>query len=151
VERVPLRGAAGPFAREGRRMSADSPPSILIVDDVPANLQLLSGMLTAHGFKARPATNGSMALEAARRVPPDLILLDITMPGMDGFEVCRRLKADANLADIPGAVHQRPGGRHDKVRAFEQGGRTTSPSRFMWRRSWPGCAPIWPCAGPRPN
>lgn len=103
-------------------MSADSPPSILIVDDVPANLQLLSGMLTTHGFKARPATTGSMALEAARRAPPDLILLDITMPGMDGFEVCRRLKADANLADIPVLFISALGDASDKVRAFDQGG-----------------------------
>jgi len=95
---------------------------ILIVDDTPANLQLLSGMLRERGYKVRPAPNGETALRAAHATPPDLILLDITMPGMDGYEVCRRLKADVRLRDIPvlfiSALHE----TEDKVRAFHAGG-----------------------------
>ncbi|MDQ7831034.1 MAG: response regulator [Desulfovibrionaceae bacterium] len=103
-------------------MSIDMPLSILIVDDVPANLQLLSGMLTERGYKVRPAPSGPLALEAARRNPPELILLDINMPQMDGFEVCRRLKADPNLADIPVLFISALGDAADKVRAFAEGG-----------------------------
>jgi len=100
----------------------DTPPSILIVDDVPANLQLLSGMLAERGCKVRPAPSGPLALEAARRSPPELILLDINMPHMDGFEVCRRLKADPDLADIPVLFISALGDAADKVRAFAEGG-----------------------------
>jgi len=78
-------------------MDENKGSSILIVDDVPANLNLLTGILKQHGYKVRPAPSGSLALEAARYAPPDLILLDIHMPEMDGFEVCRRLKADVAL------------------------------------------------------
>ncbi len=103
-------------------MVSDSPLSILIVDDVPANLQLLAGMLKEHGYKVRPALSGALALEAARRSPPDLILLDINMPEMDGFEVCRQLKADPQLADIPVLFISALGEIADKVRAFGAGG-----------------------------
>jgi signal transduction histidine kinase len=103
-------------------MTNDTPPSILIVDDVPANLQLLSGMLAERGYKVRPAPSGPLALEAARRSPPELILLDINMPHMDGFEVCRRLKADPHLADIPVLFISALGDAADKVRAFAEGG-----------------------------
>lgn len=99
-----------------------SPGSILVVDDTPANLQLLTGMLKARGYRVKPAPNGELALRGARAAPPDLILLDITMPGMDGFEVCARLKADERLRDIPvlfiSALHD----TDDKVRAFQAGG-----------------------------
>ncbi|WP_031385685.1 sensor histidine kinase [Desulfonatronum thiodismutans] len=104
-------------------MNESATPSILIVDDVPANLHLLSGILKEQGFRVRPATSGAMALEAARRLPPDLVLLDINMPGMDGFEVCRRLKADPALADIPVLFVSALEDTADKVRAFEAGGR----------------------------
>ncbi|SMP76923.1 His Kinase A (phospho-acceptor) domain-containing protein [Desulfonatronum zhilinae] len=104
-------------------MNESAASSILIVDDVAANLHLLSGMLKDQGFKVRPATSGAMALEAARRLPPDLVLLDINMPGMDGFEVCRRLKADQALADIPVLFISALEDAADKVRAFEAGGR----------------------------
>lgn len=103
-------------------MTNDTPPSILIVDDVPANLQLLSGMLAERGCKVRPAPSGPLALEAARRSPPELILLDINMPHMDGFEVCRRLKADPDLADIPVLFISALGDAADKLRAFAEGG-----------------------------
>ena len=64
---------------------------ILIVDDAPENLRLLSTMLMAHGFNVRKALNGQMALTAASTVQPDLILLDIMMPDLDGYEVCQQL------------------------------------------------------------
>ena len=68
--------------------------NILVVDDVSANLQVLTGMLKDRGYKARPVPNGKLALLAARKEPPDLILLDINMPEMNGYEVCQQLKAD---------------------------------------------------------
>jgi diguanylate cyclase (GGDEF)-like protein/PAS domain S-box-containing protein len=74
---------------------------ILIVDDTPASLKLLSDLLKAEGFDVRSALCGELALEAAAHYPPDLVLLDIMMPGMDGFEVCRRLKADQRTSAIP--------------------------------------------------
>jgi CheY-like chemotaxis protein len=68
--------------------------NILIVDDNPNNLQVLSGILLADGFKVRPALSGELALRAIYANPPDLILLDVRMPGMDGYKTCQRLKAD---------------------------------------------------------
>jgi phosphoserine phosphatase RsbU/P len=96
--------------------------SILIVDDMVANLQVLTGMLDDRGYITRPVTSGKMALLAAQNDPPDLVLLDITMPGMDGYEVCARMKADENLKDVPvifiSALHE----TLDKVKAFNVGG-----------------------------
>lgn len=76
-------------------------PSILIVDDTPANLVVLSEILKKDGYKVRPVPNGELALQAARNEKPDLILLDIMMPDMNGLEVCTHLKEDAYLQDIP--------------------------------------------------
>ncbi len=80
---------------------AAQPASILVVDDTPANLQVLAGMLKDRGYKVRPVPSGKLALLAARRDPPDLILLDINMPEMNGYEVCEHLKADDKLKKIP--------------------------------------------------
>ena len=108
------------------------PASILIVDDTPANLQVLSGMLEDRGYVTRPVTSGKMALQAAQNDPPNLILLDITMPGMDGYEVCARLKADEKLKDIPvifiSALHE----TLDKVKGFGVGAAdyVTKPFQF---------------------
>ncbi len=77
------------------------PASLLAVDDTPANLQVLAGMLKDRGYKVRPVPGGKLALLAARRAPPDLILLDINMPEMNGYEVCEQLKADDALKGIP--------------------------------------------------
>ncbi|HPD41882.1 MAG TPA: response regulator [Anaerolineae bacterium] len=74
---------------------------ILIADDTPANLRLLSNMLSDQGYKVRAVINGQMALTAVHAAPPDLILLDIRMPGMSGYEVCEALKADPSTQDIP--------------------------------------------------
>ncbi|MGD9007120.1 MAG: response regulator, partial [Desulfobacteraceae bacterium] len=62
--------------------------SIVIVDDMPDNLRLLTDILTNHGYKVRPAPSGARALATIHKEPPELILLDIMMPGMDGYEVC---------------------------------------------------------------
>lgn len=98
------------------------PSSILVVDDTPANLGLLSEILTQAGHRVRPAPNGRLALRAAQNDPPDLILLDINMPEMDGFEVCRQLKSDKRLQSIPVLFISALTETEDKVRAFQSGG-----------------------------
>jgi sigma-B regulation protein RsbU (phosphoserine phosphatase) len=95
---------------------------ILIVDDTPANLQLLSKMLVEQGYRARPVPNGSMALSVAQVEPPDLVLLDIRMPDMDGYAVCERLKADEKTRDIPIIFISALDATQDKIRAFQVGG-----------------------------
>lgn len=95
---------------------------ILIVDDTPENLRLLSKMLLKEGYRVRKAINGELALMAVRAAPPDLILLDIMMPEMDGFEVCERLKADPDLADIPVIFLSALSEIFDKLKAFQAGG-----------------------------
>ena len=74
---------------------------ILVVDDTPECLILLSDIFTRAGYEVRPADTGELALAAAAAIVPELILLDIRMPGMGGFEVCRRLKAMTETRDIP--------------------------------------------------
>jgi len=96
--------------------------SILIVDDTPANLTLLSRMLGDRGYRVRPVPSGPLALRAAESDPPDLILLDISMPGMDGFEVCRLLKEDTRLRDIPVIFISALAETEGKVKAFQRGG-----------------------------
>jgi phosphoserine phosphatase RsbU/P len=92
------------------------------VDDTPANLQVLAGMLKDRGYKVRPVPGGKLALAAARRDPPDLILLDINMPEMNGYEVCEHLKADDALKGIPVIFISALTEQLDKVRAFATGG-----------------------------
>ncbi len=99
-----------------------SGPNILIVDDTPANLRLLSQMLSEHGYRARPVTDGASALAAARAEIPDLILLDVRMPGMNGYEVCAQLKLDAATCDIPVIFISALDAAQDKVEAFTAGG-----------------------------
>jgi two-component system, sensor histidine kinase ChiS len=96
--------------------------NILVVDDNPLNLRLLVNLLTAQGYKARPTTSGQMALRAAQAEPPDLILLDIMMPDLDGYEVCRQLKADERTRDIPVIFISAMSEVLDKVKAFQAGG-----------------------------
>jgi len=96
--------------------------NILIVDDKPENLDVLSEMLRQCGHKVRPAISGKLALRAARKLPPDLILLDIRMPELDGYEVCRLLKADPELKGIPVIFISALTQAFDKVTAFECGG-----------------------------
>lgn len=95
---------------------------LLIVDDTPNNLRLLSSMLTEKGYKVRKAVDGKGALKAIEVVKPDLILLDIRMPEMDGYQVCQILKADARTQDIPVIFISALDEAVDKVRAFNVGG-----------------------------
>jgi signal transduction histidine kinase len=96
--------------------------NILIVDDSAENLRVLTDMLTEQGYLVRPAINGHVALKAIQNTLPDLILLDILMPGIDGYEVCRRLKADAHTKDVPVLFMSALNEVVDKVKAFEVGG-----------------------------
>ncbi len=96
--------------------------NILIVDDTPANLTLLSKMLGDRGYRVRPVPSGTLALRAASSDPPDIILLDISMPDMDGFEVCRLMKEDARLRDIPVIFISALTETEGKVKAFKRGG-----------------------------
>jgi signal transduction histidine kinase len=107
-------------------------PNILIVDDKPANVLLLVKMLKERGYNPRPVLSGKLALESARAEPPDLILLDIMMPEMNGYEVCAQLKADAALKDIPVIFISALDGTIDKVKAFRVGGvdYVTKPFQF---------------------
>src|SRR5476649_1220083 len=98
------------------------PASILVVDDTPANLQVLAGMLKDRGYKARPVPSRKLALLAAKAHPPDLILLDINMPEMNGYEVCELLKADEQLKGIPVIFISALTEQLDKVKAFAIGG-----------------------------
>ena len=100
----------------------DSGASILVVDDTPANLQVLVGLLKERGHRVRPVLEGRLALRAAKAEVPDLILLDINMPDMNGFEVCEQLKADPKLADTPVIFISGNTETVDKVRAFSVGG-----------------------------
>ena len=105
---------------------------ILIVDDMPVNLRLLSHMLTEQGYKVRSVINGQMALTAIRAAPPDLVLLDINMPGMNGYEVSERLKVDEQTRDIPIIFISALDELQDKVKAFSVGGLDyiTKPFQF---------------------
>ncbi|MEX0270677.1 response regulator [Leptolyngbyaceae cyanobacterium UHCC 1019] len=95
---------------------------ILVVDDVPDNLRVLSAMLGEHGYEVRKVLNGRLALAAANSAPPDLILLDICMEGMDGYEVCQNLKASTQTCHIPIIFLSALSDVLDKVKAFEVGG-----------------------------
>jgi two-component system, NtrC family, sensor kinase len=99
-----------------------SPANILVVDDTLANLQLLVGILTEHGYKVRPAKDGFQALSATQSASIDLILLDINMPQMDGYEVCTKLKSDPKTRDIPVIFISALNDVLDKVKAFAVGG-----------------------------
>jgi len=95
---------------------------LLLVDDTPANLRLLSQMLSERGYRVRAVTSGSRALAAVGAAPPDLILLDIKMPQLDGYEVCKRLKEESQTRDIPIIFLSALDQTEDKVRAFAAGG-----------------------------
>lgn len=96
-------------------------PLVLVVDDLPANVQLLGQMLSHGGYEVMPANSGEQALARARARVPDLVLLDLLMPGTDGVEVCRLLRADPRLADVPVIFLTAATERDLLVRAFETG------------------------------
>lgn len=95
---------------------------LLIIDDTPENLNLLSAMLTKQGYKVRCVTKGSTGLRGAKAAPPDLILLDINMPDMNGYEVCQRLKVEEQTREIPVIFISALDDVLDKVQAFAVGG-----------------------------
>ena len=96
--------------------------SIMVVDDAPENLQMLELILKQEGYSVRPASDGSFALQSVQSALPDLILLDIMMPDIDGYEVCRRLKADERTRHIPVIFLSAMREQSHKVKAFQVGG-----------------------------
>ncbi len=109
-----------------------STPDILVVDDTSANLNLLTEMLKESGYKVRPVPSGKLAIQAVKNEKPDLILLDINMPEMNGYEVCKHLKADAAFKEIPILFISALTDTTDKVKAFSAGGvdYVTKPFQF---------------------
>jgi CheY-like chemotaxis protein/class 3 adenylate cyclase len=112
--------------------SAPAAASILVVDDLPENIELLFRLLNSRGYTVRGAPDGELALKSARQDPPDLILLDINMPGLSGYEVAAQLKQDERLGEIPIIFVSGLGETVDKVRAFAAGGvdYVTKPFQF---------------------
>ncbi len=107
---------------EERKLLTNSKGDVLIVDDTLVNLRLLSQMLSDQGYKVRAVTSGSRALEAVQASPPDLILLDIMMPEMDGYQVCQHLKAREQTCDIPIIFISALNATENIVNAFAAGG-----------------------------
>ena len=103
-------------------VSGQNMANILIVDDIPANLKVLGDILKSEGYKVRPVPSGALALQVAEKERPDLILLDIMMPDMDGYEVCRRIKANPRLNDIPIIFISALNETNDVVKALKSGG-----------------------------
>lgn len=101
---------------------AEHQGDVLIVDDLADNLRVLSNTLLNQGYRIRAVRSGMMALLGAKAVPPDVILLDVRMPEMDGYEVCRQLKADPRLCQIPVIFLSALDEITDKSKAFEVGG-----------------------------
>ncbi len=104
------------------RRARESNASILVVDDKPATLRLLVEILKRKGYRVRQLSDGEMVLSSALDDPPNLILLDLLMPGTDGIEVCERLKADERTRDIPVIFFSALNEEVNKVRAFSAGG-----------------------------
>ena len=117
-----LRLAESTSGNAGVPEVAQTQSNIMVVDDQPANLKLLEDLLTQQGHLVRSFPRGRLALDAASRNLPDLILLDINMPEMNGFEVCKRLKADEKLAPVPVLFLSALNETKDKLDAFRAGG-----------------------------
>jgi signal transduction histidine kinase len=123
---------------DDKDLTTDPKPNILVVDDTRLSLRLLSKMLSDHGYNVRPTLNGPRAIASARSEPPDLILLDIVMPEMDGYAVCKELKADEQTRDIPVIFISSLDEIFDKVKAFSIGGvdyvsKTSQPQEILAR------------------
>lgn len=95
--------------------------SVLAVDDIPLNLLLVQKMLARFNFELRTAANGQQALDAIQQKKPDLILLDLMMPGIDGFEVIRRLRANPKTQDIQIIILSALNSNEDIVKGFNEG------------------------------
>ncbi|MBU1233851.1 MAG: response regulator [Proteobacteria bacterium] len=96
--------------------------NVLVVDDIKENIRILAQALESEGYTVRPALTGQIALEAARKESPDLILLDIMMPGMNGYQVCEALKSEARLKDVPVIFISALDEVTDKMKGFAAGG-----------------------------
>lgn len=96
--------------------------NVLIVDDTPANIDILWNMLEGEEYRVSVAKNGEAALKTVARSCPDLILLDVMMPGLDGFETCRHLKSDEKTRDIPVIFITAKNTPEDMVKGFTLGG-----------------------------
>ncbi len=107
---------------ENKIESFNDVPNILIVDDIPANLKLLGAILKNEGYKVRPVPSGALALQAAEIEKPSLILLDIMMPEMSGYEVCDKLKENPELKDVPVIFISALNDTNDIVKALTSGG-----------------------------
>lgn len=108
--------------REGWNMKDPGNEYILAVDDTPASLRLLTDILSAEGYKVRSAINGELAVNAAKAQAPQLVLLDVSMPDMDGFEVCRRLRLEPGLHDVPVIFVSALSEMTEKLKGFDIGG-----------------------------
>lgn len=104
-------------------------PTVLVVDDLPQNVRLLDAVLSPRGYDVVGAGSGEAALEAVRERLPDIVLLDVLMPGLDGFEVCRRLRADERTTFLP-IVMITASGDQEKVRGLEAGADDFLPKPF---------------------
>lgn len=104
------------------RQGASPKHTILVVDDSPDNLRLLLSALSEDGYDVRCAKSGALALSGSQATPPDLVLLDILMPQMDGFEVCRQLRQNTRTRDVPIIFLSALGNAQEKARAFALGG-----------------------------
>ena len=115
-------------------MIDDSAPlaSLLVVDDTLANLRLLGNMLGEEGYEVRPVSSGRQALQAIDHDPPDLILMDVNMPDMDGYEVCRRVRANEQSKDVPVIFVTAWADRAYMVKAFEAGGADYVTKPFLF-------------------
>ena len=108
--------------------------NIIVVDDTPENLTVLRDILTHEGYRVRPVLRGELALKIARKEPPDLILLDVLMPELNGYQTCERLKADPLTAECPVLFISALDGTADKVRGFVSSGIHFAPTARLGMR-----------------
>src|SRR6056297_2566272 len=102
-------------------MSEEKKPIILMVDDVPKNLQVLGNILSKEGYKISAALNGEQALKILQKAKPDLILLDIMMPGLSGYDVLEKIRADETVRDIPVIFLTAKTEKEDIIQGIEMG------------------------------
>ena len=123
-------------------------PLVLVVDDLPQNVRLLEAVLSPRGFRVVTASSGQEALGALSKEHPDVVLLDILMPGMDGYEVCRRIREDPGTAFLP-VIMITASGEQEKIRAIESGAddfveQAFRPSRVAGPGGLPGSSQAVP-------